>query len=158
MPAVRVTGSLDRGFAIESRDGSRIHGFPSGRRVRLEGTQADGWVLSTAEDGSEGFVLRDGEDERAAEVGRTTRTARSDDGMAPVFLLLQDGRLFRIAVFDPRSARIELHGWEVPGAYLRARPEPSGWSVARTPAGGALETPTALWILFAAELLRAERT
>ncbi len=72
------------------------------------------------------------------------------------FLLLDDGRLFRIVLVGLRSGGLELLGWETPGAYLRARPEPSGWKLIPTAACGGLTDLRAISILFAAEILDSE--
>ena len=75
------------------------------------------------------------------------------------FLLLDDGRLFRIVLRlsgSPPEGGYELLGWETPGAYLRARPEPSGWKLVATAAGGGLTDLQAISILFAAEILNSE--
>jgi hypothetical protein len=79
----------------------------------------------------------------------------------PKFLLLDDGRLFRIVLRlrlrgSPPDGGFELLGWETPGAYLRAWPEPSGWKLVATAAGGGLTDLQAISILFAAEILNSE--
>jgi hypothetical protein len=72
------------------------------------------------------------------------------------YLLLDDGRLFRVVLCGPRDGGFELLGWETPGAYLKARPQPRGWSLVPTFACGGLEEIGVLSILFAAEVLVAE--
>jgi len=72
------------------------------------------------------------------------------------FLLLDDGRLFRIVLVGLRSGGLELLGWETPGAYLRARPDSSGWKLIPTAACGGLTDLRAISILFAAEILDSE--
>ncbi len=72
------------------------------------------------------------------------------------FLLLDDGRLFRIVLGGSRDGGFELLGWETPGAYVRAQPEPSGWKLIPTVACGGLTDLRAISILFAAEILDSE--
>ena len=72
------------------------------------------------------------------------------------YLLLADGRLFRIVGRGPRDARFELLGWQMPGAYMIARPEPEGWRICPAPSCGAIADTGVLTILFAAEILAAE--
>lgn len=72
------------------------------------------------------------------------------------FLLLDDGRLFRIVMCGPREGGFELQGWETPGAYLRAQPQSEGWRLAPTAACGGIEEIHVLSILLAAEVLDAE--
>ena len=47
-------------------------------------------------------------------------------------------------------------GWETPGAYLVARPQSAGWTIAAMPACGGLQEIESLLVLFAAEILDAE--
>ncbi len=69
-------------------------------------------------------------------------------------LLLEDGRVFRGIARAGRSGGWELVGWEVPGAYLVARPDESnGWALDETPAGRGLESIDRLAVLLAAEVL-----
>jgi hypothetical protein len=73
------------------------------------------------------------------------------------YLLLGDGRLFRIAPRSPRDGGFELQGWETPGPYWIARPRKEGWTLQPTPASGGLLEIHALLILFAAEILESEK-
>jgi hypothetical protein len=91
------------------------------------------------------------------EAGRTSRLSPEEPDGGGSWVLLDDGRLFRIARRGPGETGLDLCGWETPGAYLTARPEGTGWSIAPTAAGTALPQGDALSILFAAELLDAER-
>ena len=54
-------------------------------------------------------------------------------------IVLADGRLFRVSVRGLRAPRIEVARWDVPGPYLVARPDETGWTIERTPAGEALD-------------------
>ena len=72
------------------------------------------------------------------------------------FLLLGDGRLFRIVRSGAREGGFALLSWETPGAYLEARSGSGGWTLVATVAGGGLVDLPTLSILFAAEVLEAE--
>jgi len=72
------------------------------------------------------------------------------------FLLLDDGRLFRIVLGGSRDGGFELLGWETPGAYVRAQPESNGWKLIPMAACGGLTDLRAISILFAAEILDLE--
>jgi len=80
--------------------------------------------------------------------------ARAGDG--PAWLLLEDGRLFRVCLRGPRRCRFELRGWETSGAYFEATPESRGWNIAPMVAGAELRGVTPLLMLFAAEILDAD--
>ncbi len=97
-----------------------------------------------------GLVLRGGE---AGEAVRTTREAGGEG--PPSTLLAPGGRLFRVVRRGAGVTRFELTGWEVPGAYLVARPDESGFEIARTDAGLALDLAAEILILFAAEIVEA---
>ena len=151
------------GFEIRTAGQPTIGVDPSGsgwRVDRVEGMR--GWSLRRAAASEGGFVLSafDGR----TEVGRTMPLVGSGRETGLKFLLLDDGRLFRIVLVGSRDGGMELLGWETPGAYLRARPEPSGWKLIPTAACGGLTDLRAISILFAAEILdweeplRAEAT
>lgn len=139
------------GFAIESAAGA-IRAEPSGSGWRIDGVEG-GWTLEQADAIAGGFVLRAAGDR--SEAGRTMPLVGASKS-GPRFLLLDDGRLFRISRCGPRDDGFELLGWEVPGAYVRARPRAQGWTLAPTGAAGGLKDINVLSILFAAEILDAE--
>ena len=142
------------GFRLESQGSGAIEVLPESPGWRLAGDDAPaGWTLERAEPQAGGFVLQDAE---AGEVGRTTPIDRLGGGAKVYYLLLGDGRLFRIAPGEPREGGFELSGWETPGPFLVARPRPDGWSIVPTPACSGLADIRALSILFAAEILDAE--
>ena len=122
---------------------------------RADGAAPDGWALRRPGEAGARFVLlaEDGE----TEIGRTMSLDGSDQNPDLYYLLLGDGRLFRIALRGPRDGRFELQGWETGGAYLEARPRTEDWKVAPTPACAGLDDIRALTILFAAEVLESER-
>ena len=92
-----------------------------------------------------------------AEVGRTMPVVGGEGRAGLKFLLLDDGRLFRIALRGPRDGGFELLGWETPGAYIIARPEPNnGWSLIPTAACGGLTDLQAISVLMASEILDSE--
>jgi hypothetical protein len=111
--------------------------------------------LERSSDGAPGFILMQAGTER----GRTMPLAGAPEAGLR-FLLLEDGRLFRILRSGTREGRFELLGWETPGAFLEARVAPEGgWQIAATAAGGGLEglaDMTTLILLFAAEVLEAD--
>jgi hypothetical protein len=124
-----------------------------GWKVTIAGREQS-WRLGRARTDTGGFVLTAGEG--PTEVGRTTRLAGVGSGADLYYVLLGDGRLFRIGSLGPRESGFELVGWETPGAYLIARPESGGWRFSPTPACGGLPDVRALSILFAAEILESE--
>jgi hypothetical protein len=136
LPAVRASAT---------RDGWRIEEPPDLR----------GWSLRRTEGEAPGFVLlRAGQ--REAEVGRTMPLVGTGREAGLRFLLLEDGRLFRIVLAGPRRGGFDLLGWETPGAYLTARPRGEAWEIAATVAGRGIPDLTTLSILFAAEILEAD--
>jgi len=143
------------GFEIRTADQPPIRVDPSGSGWcvdRVEDTR--NWSLRRAADSEGGFVLQtlDG----CTEVGRTMPLVGGGCEAGTRFLLLDDGRLFRIVLTGPRDGGFELLGWETPGAYLRAWPEPDGWKLVPTVACGGLTDLQAISILFAAEILDRE--
>ena len=114
--------------------------------------ELDGWSLRRAR--TPGFVLR-GKDGNS-EAARTMPPVGTGTETGLRFLLLEDGRLFRIVLRGPRDGRYELTGWETTGAYLTARPEAEGWSLEPTSACGGLEEIRVLCLMLAAEVLDAE--
>jgi len=140
------------GFTLGVRGGTIARIQPSGGGWRVEGDpEMQDWQLRRAES-AEGFVVSDGQ----RELGRTMIAFGIDGKSAPRQLLLDDGRLFRIRPRAPRTGGMELVGWEVPGAYLLARPDPDGWTIAPTAASGGIPDVRLLSLLFAAELLDAD--
>ncbi len=139
------------GFSLESGGDDPIRVVPDGEGWTTEGRLA-GWRLRRGESDAGGLVLsRPGSE---TEAGRATPTEPRRDGPGTSYLLLEDGRLFRVAPRGMRDGRWELLGWETPGAYWVASPEDDRWTLRPTPAGGELSDTDALMILFAAELLR----
>ncbi len=154
--ALRVTGTLKRGFALERAGAPPLRAIPDGAGWRLEGAAREACRLAPDDEGGHGFAVTLARGGAVEELGRSSRAGPDEEGIAPAYLLLDDGRLFRAAAFEPRAVRVELLGWEVPGAYAVARAVEAGWIVERTPAGTKLEAGDALWVLFAAELLRLD--
>jgi len=145
--------SVGGGFTlrVEGGDAFRVSAEGEGWVVDGGGSM-DGARMSRAAAG--GFVLRD---RAGAELGWTSRLNPEDPGAGTSYVLLGDGRLFRIASRGPAETGLELRGWETRGAYLIALPEGAGWRIVATTAGELLPPDRALPILFAAELLDAER-
>lgn len=88
-------------------------------------------------------------------VGRTTH----EGGRAglPASLLARDGRLFRVVARLSGEPCFDLIGQEAPGAYLRARRSEGAHMIERTIAGRDLDLAPEILLLFAAEILNAER-
>jgi len=143
------------GFRIRTPGGGDIVAEPAGEgwTVRLLGSET-GWTLRRSESSQGGFVLlaEDGQ----TEAGRTTPMEGLGFQANLYYLLLGDGRLFRIALRGPRESGYELLGWETPGAYLVARPDAADWTLTPTAASYGLPDLRALLILFAAEILESE--
>lgn len=114
---------------------------------------ADGETWSLDRAGSAGFVVRSAQ---GAERARTMPLV----GLAVAavrYLLLDDARLFRIVRRPPRDDGFELEGWEVPGAYVLARPEPERvWRLSLEPAAAGLEGAPLLLLMLAVEALDAD--
>jgi hypothetical protein len=123
----------------------------------------DGWAVegddeiggcSLRRSRNSGFVLR-GQD-GAREVARTMPLVGVGIESGLRFLLLEDGRLFRIVLRGPRDGRYELTGWETTGAYVTARPEAKGWRLEPSTACAGLKDIRLLCLMLAAEVLDAE--
>jgi hypothetical protein len=143
------------GFAIEVAGQQTIRVDPSGDSWRIDGGKGlQGRVLRRSASDAAGFVLSRADGR--TEAGRTMPLVGTGREAGLKFLLLDDGRLFRIVLRGPRESGFELLGWETPGAYLTARPAGNGWLLAPTAAGGGIEDLTAISLLFAAEILDAE--
>lgn len=144
------------GFVLEPAGGDPIKAVPAaeGWTISSSGTTHDA-RLKRPDDGKGGFVLlaADG----VTESGRSSRLTPGTVADGPSHVLLDDGRLFCVALTGPADTGIELRGWETPGAYLVARPGEGGWRISSTPAGSGLEEVEALSIIFAAEILDAGR-
>lgn len=142
----------DGGFRLLDPRGLALTARPAPEGFRLPA----GWLRRRRDVAGGGFLLVEGSEEEAAELGRTMRGATAPRTVDGVALLLDDGRLFEIrsAIEDGRLG-FELAGWEVPGAYVRAEPEGEGWTLSLTPAGTALPSVETVVLLFAAELADA---
>ena len=134
----------------------------SGERIQLEVAQ-DGWhaiaagklpACSLRRESQAGHILQAAEDQ--TEFGRTLCLSTSSPGLNLYYLLLDDGRMFRIVPCGPRDNRFELMGWETSGAYLVARAEGEGWRITPTVACRGISTLDAILILFAAQILEAD--
>ncbi len=139
----------------------RVTGQPA---IRV-GPSGSGWLVDGVEDLQGGFLQRGGADEDgfvlrtsdgSDEVARTMPLVGGGSESGLKFLLLSDGRLFRIVPGSSRDGGFELLGWEMPGAYLKARPGQNEWKLVPTAAGGGLSDLRVISILFAAEILDSE--
>jgi len=109
------------------------------------------WRLERTGQPGSGFLLLAAATE--GELGRST--ALDPEGFLGGirYLVVADGRMFRMAPAPPRQTGFELAGWETAGAYMIARPEPSEWSIESTPAAAGMKGIGPVLILFAAEIL-----
>ena len=136
-PAVRLTRRPDGGFRIDGALATPIEGVPEGHGFAVTGGSA--WSVSWNAT-ERGWIMNAFHGDEAREVGRTT--AMGDEPvLAPVSVLLADGRLFRLAMIGASGPRVALGRWDVPGAYLVGRPEAGGWELERTASGTALNAP-----------------
>jgi hypothetical protein len=149
-------------WALSRPAGGGLRLEPAGRAPMELLPDGDGWAIEVdGEDGTwrvraeapHGFVLVAGD---GRELGRTQGLPGVGDEANLSFLLLEDGRLFRVVLRGPRDGRFELLGWETPGAYLVARPGDARWTISPTAACGGLSDLRAILILFAAEIVAAE--
>ncbi len=141
------------GFELQTDEGPTVRARFSGIDWCIEGIEgwADAILRRDAE--SSGFVL-----EFQGKAARTMPLVGADWAGSPRFMLLADGRLYRIAHRGPRDAGFELAGWESPGAYLVASPTDKGWKLEAMVAATGLDEISTMSLLFAAEILEAERT
>jgi hypothetical protein len=149
---MRLATSRGGGFRIELGGGvAPIIADPAGEGWEVrQGPEGLRWLLHPESAFPGGFILRES---GGGESGRTTREA--DREGPPSNLLAPDGRLFLIRRRGPGVARFELSGWEVPGAYLVARPDEGAFEIERTEAGRELDVAAEVLILFAAEIVQA---
>ena len=152
-PTDRRLVPVSGGFRLERRRSDTIELAVSEDGWRLTGPDAlDGGSLTRDTDCG-GFVLRHPD---GVEAGRTMRTDGTAIGEGSSYLIVEDGRLFRIVLRGPRDARFELLGWETSGAYIVARPGSNDWMLCHTAAGKNLKDNDSMMILFAAEILAAD--
>ena len=151
-PAVRLTRRPGGGFRVVGVAATPIDGVPDAAGFVVTGAgpwglawNADerGWILNSLGAGSD------------REVGRTTAGGH-EPVIAPVSVLLADGRLFRLAMIGASEPRFEVGRWDLSGAYLVGRPTEGAWVLERTEAGMALEAPPELWVLTCVEIGRLD--
>jgi len=140
---------------METDDGSALVFRPVEGGWQVEGRPEDErWDLVRHDEPGGGFVLR--EAGGAKEIARTLAHEALGQPRELRYLLMGDGRLFRIALRGPGDCRFELTGWETSGAYLTARPFEDGWRVEPSPASGGIEDVRALSVMLAVEIVAAE--
>jgi len=142
-------------FRIEARGATELEAVPEAEHWRIEGlADAPTCRLERSPRTGVGFVLR------GTTADQDAPTSLRMDGLGSVsdlrYLLMDDGRLFRIVFVGPREGRYELVGWETPGAYLTALPESDGWRIEPTPACSGIPEIRTITLLFAAEILDSE--
>ena len=150
--ACRVIRHPDGGYVLET-GGRAIRVAPGDGGWVVKGDDDfDGWSLRRAS--TPGFVLHS--KGGSAEAARSMPPLGTGAEAGLRFLLLEDGRLYRIVLRGPRDGVYELTGWETTGAYLTARPETEGWSLEPTTACGGLNEIRVLCLMLAAEVLDAD--
>ncbi len=153
----RVLRDAAGGFLVEAESGEPVV------TARVAG---EGWTVTAGADRAMGrlsrdpsfpggFVVEDPAEGEDGLVGRTTR----EGGRAglPASLLARDGRLFRVVARWSGEPCFDLVGQESPGAYLRSRRGEGVVTIERTIAGRELDLAPEILLLFAAEILDAER-
>ena len=145
------------GFRLARSDGYVIEAasVANGWLVRSGDGLLDSVLRELHGDGG-GFVLEDRASSTAR--GRTSRLATAASDRAAVSIVLDDGRVFSIVPGRAGEPGYDLAGWAGPGAYWRATRSADGWELSPTIAGLLLEGAGVLVVLFAAEVLAAERT
>lgn len=151
-PAVRLARRPDGGFRLEGVAAAPIEGVPGTAGFVLTGAGPRGVSWNATE---RGWILNALAAGPECELGRTAALGL-EPVLAPVSVLLADGRLFRLAMIGAADHRFELGRWDVPGAYLVARSVAGSWELERTAAGTALEAPPELWILTCIEIGRLD--
>jgi hypothetical protein len=152
-PTVRLTKRPGGGFRLEGAAATPIDAVPDRNGFALTGGGQPWQLVWSA--GERGWILSTLDADQASEVGRTTGFAE-EPVVAPVSVLLADGRLFRLATVGVSEPRVELGRWDVPGAYVVARARDGGWELERTASGSALDAGPELWILACAEIGRLD--
>jgi hypothetical protein len=139
---------------LRADSGATLELHPSADGYTLRGGDApEPLRLATTDEGA-GLRLHDD----ARELGRTTLVDPEAGPTAPAYLLLDDGRLFRIVQRAPDDPGYELWSWEVPAPYLEATPRPDGrWRLAPTVAGAELEGWDRILPLLAATIVPGGR-
>jgi hypothetical protein len=155
-PSMRRTVRLTRlpggGFRLEGVAETPIDALPgdTGFMVSGGGSWRLAWNVS-----ERGWLLKRQAGEISEDAGQTTASSLPQV-IAPVSVLLEDGRLFRLAATGLSDPIVELTRWDGPGAYVAGRPVGGGWDLETTAAGAALDAPAELWILICAELGRLD--
>lgn len=120
---------------LSADSGATVELQPCADGYLLRGDVPGNWRLAPVDEGT-GLRLHDD----ARELGRTTLVDPEAGPTAPAYLLLDDGRLFRLVQRTPDDPGYELWSWEVPAPYLGATRRPDGcWRLAPTVAGAELE-------------------
>jgi len=151
--AVRLTRRSEGGFRMEGVATTPLDGVPDDAGFVLTGAEPLRLTWSATD---RGWILTGAAEQTAGdEIGRTMAPSAAPV-LAPVSVLLADGRLFRLAVIGASDPRVELGRWDVPGAFVVGHPDSGGWELERTVAGSALDAPRGLWILVCAEIGRLD--
>jgi len=141
-----------RGFEIGDGSEPWVKATPYNDGWHVSGDGGETWQLAQLP-AERGFVLlrTDGD----SELGRTMPLVGLNHAGVR-FLLLDDGRLFRIVHRTSRAGGAELQGWETAGSYLEVEVDAQGWRLLPTVAAGGLKDLRAISVLLAAELLAAD--
>jgi hypothetical protein len=135
--AYRFRVASDGVVHVLADDHEKTAMHPEGDGFRLTGSgSSPERRIVPARDTAGGFLLvrRDGAAE--VELGRSTPLEDEVEESAPTYLLLDDGRLFRLLLRGPEDPRYELCCWESTAPYLEARRvSATDWSLVPTLAG-----------------------
>jgi hypothetical protein len=119
----RVVRQPDGGFVLVTGEAT-LRVVPREGGWVVEGDEEfHGWSLRRSD--APGFVLH--REDGSAEAARTMPPVGTGSETGLRFVLLEDGRLFRIVLRGPRNGAYDLTGWETTGAYLTARPDAEEW-------------------------------
>ena len=153
-PERKLVPLAEGGFEFAAAGEAPVRAVPHGDGWRMEsGGALNGARLERQAADGGGFILAAGSEELA----RTASLVGVGREAGLRFVLLDDGRLFRIVMRGPRRVGFDLLGWETPGAYLSAQPtEDGGWALAPTAAAGGIVDLTVLLVTLSAEILEAE--
>lgn len=154
-PVLDLTRDGRSGFVLRPEGGPPIRVRPRGDDWEVTADSPTPLAVLRRSEGSPGpFRLL--ESASGSELGRTLSLDGAAQRRELRYLLLGDGRLFRLRASVPAQAGFDLTGWVTPGAYLKARVHDAGWRLLPTPASGGIDDLLTLVLLFAAEILDAD--
>ena len=121
---MRLTGRDGGGFRL------------TGAGAPVEGTLESGALVIVS--GERSFRFETEASGGCAVGGAIVISWPQDDPAAASSVLLEDGRLFRVAARGLSQPEVDVRRWDGIGPYLVARPEAGAWSMQPTAAGEAM--------------------